>query len=294
MAQPRFFPASDLASDTGLESIFSGVFSLRDDPEPCRPDQASPRQPVPPPLGSAPGNRSLWEHLFGIVLLAGAAWAWELSHDHPALAKPLQYASLGSATVLAGRGLHATLGFDKLVWRLSDVLVFVAEIAVSMYLGYATAQAYGRRESIEEAIGKGPLWLLGFMILQEVIAFVQELSGNGNANRVAANDQPVNSDIFQPPASGPSPPDLPVGRSPSPPESWHGSAAQLEVYNPPATRSRSVSPTTGLPGLPLDHLGQFERPLHQPPVSSWSSGAGPTTRRSIPRNNTPPWARNPL
>ncbi|MCJ1249952.1 hypothetical protein MMC30_007178 [Trapelia coarctata] len=170
MATPKFFPRSDFSTDTGLESLFTGVFSLADDPPEVRAAQKVQEEQAASHRKHAV-KRAAWERIGGIVLLSFAFWAWSYAERAVVGAQTLRFTALGSAAVVSGRGLFEAFRMDKAYWRLSDILVLGVELAVVIFLGRAVKSS-GMRDY---TLGSGPLWFLGMLLLQEFGTFATEM-----------------------------------------------------------------------------------------------------------------------
>ncbi|KAL9108541.1 MAG: hypothetical protein Q9187_008284, partial [Circinaria calcarea] len=171
MAQPRFFPQSDHRADTGLESLFTAAFSLKDEPPEVRAARelqnnvlSLQRRPCP--------SRTPMQRATSITLLGCACLAWSFASTHLEYAQHLRLLALGIATAVAGRGLLETFQVEKEVWRFSDIMIFVLELALAIYLGSIVKSS---KIDYEATLGMVPMWLLGFMIFQETVTFAQEM-----------------------------------------------------------------------------------------------------------------------
>lgn len=177
MAQPRFFPQSDHRADTGLESLFTAAFSLKDEPPEVRAARELHNNMLS--LQRRPNTaRTAMQRAASITLLGLACLAWSFASTHPEHAQLVRLAALGIATAVAGRGLLEAFQVEKEFWRFSDIIIFVVELSLAIYFGSIVKSS---RIDYELTLGMIPMWLLGFMIFQEVVTFAQELKASAAA-----------------------------------------------------------------------------------------------------------------
>lgn len=166
MAPPKFFHRDDSATDTVLVSLFDSAFSLKDEPPEIQ--AARERQQQLSYRPESLQGRGAWARIVGICSL-GAAWLlWKAAGAMPSLALYFRLGALGvSATVACFALLEAT-GKSKAFWSLSDMLLFVAELAVSVFLGSMAST----QDFMPDAYDTLGMILFGGMMVQEMVGFV--------------------------------------------------------------------------------------------------------------------------
>ena len=170
IASPRFFP-SDQRTDTGLESLFTAAFSLKDEPPEIRAAQKGHEERIRLQR-SSDAARGTWQRLVSIFVLCLACWAWFAASGTLRFAQHLRFSALGIAAAVAGRGLLQALRMDKEFWRFSEVIVFVFEFGAAVYFGSVVNSSALHHELMRV---NGVDWLLRWMVFHEVVTFVQEL-----------------------------------------------------------------------------------------------------------------------
>ena len=192
MAQPRFFPQSDRRADTGLESLFTAAFSLKDEPPEVRAARELHNNMLS--LQRRPNAaRTAIQRAASITLLGLACLAWSFASTHPEYAQLLRLVALGVATAVAGRGLLDAFQVEKEFWRFSDIMIFVVELALAIYLGSIVKSS---RLDYEITLGMIPMWLLGFMMFQEIVTFAQELKASAVPPEPQLEPSPAEPDDF--------------------------------------------------------------------------------------------------
>jgi len=300
MATPKFFPRSDFTTDTGLESLFTGVFSLADEPSEIRAAQKVQEEQA---TSNRQHNvkRAAWERIGGIVLLSFALWAWSYAGRAVIGAQALRFSALGIAAVVAGRGLFEALRMDKVYWRLSDILILGVELAVAIFLGSAIRSS-GMRDC---TLGSGPLWFLGILLLQEFRTFATEMKASStSAEPPASQTQSSTAGSKSGTVSTSSPrSDRSLALVQQPPGPIMKTvSAQSEVPQPrkplPRKQRESYVPSSSLSGLSLGLGGDDSNVMSTPKFSS-STWGGDTSSQIVARNTRsrtkiPPWERGTL
>lgn len=189
LAPPSYWPPEDLETETGLEtgleSLLNGVFSLADDPLEIRAERQVREQQLENDqslseennllqVGHA-HNRAAWQRIISILLLSLACLAWSYAGTGPQEAQLLRFAALGTAAVVAGRGLFDAFRKDTAIWKPSDIMVLGLELSTAILLG-RNAKLHSVQEDVaDENYGSGPMWLLGVLLIQELCAFSGEI-----------------------------------------------------------------------------------------------------------------------
>ena len=296
-SKPSFFPRSDFGTDTGLESLFTGVFSLADDPLEVR-NAREPNETQatsnPPPLIAT--KQALRVKATGIVLLCLALCAWAYSERTTVGVRSLRLAALGTAAVVVGRGLLEALSVDKAFGRLSDVLVLVVELVVVMFLGSAVKTSSMRENPSEEHFGSGPLWFLSALLLQGFVEFTKEIRNPSLAE--------VLVDIKSPTAAAPAgnsgkqAQDTPgqslalVQRSPDSPPTMHMDLVQSGIWQPSAPRTKakreSFVPSSSLSNLSLGLGNETKSTGANGKFSTWGGQRDLMTTHTRSKRAVPP------
>lgn len=247
MAPPKFFPRDDSATDTVLVSLFDSAFSLKDEPPEIQ--AARERQQQLSYRPESWQDRGAWARIGGICSL-GAAWLlWKAAGTMPSLALYFRLGALGvSATVACFALLEAT-GKSKAFWSLSDMLLFVTELAASVFL-VSMASTQDIMPDAYETLG---MILFGGMMVQEMVGFVssqKHLPRQSTATAPPLLPSPKQS------SSDPVPPAItPPARARAREPPVPVSPLQLQLREPRMTRSRSKResfiPSTSLSGLSL-------------------------------------------
>lgn len=177
-AEPRFFPQSDYERDTGLESIFSNVFSIEEEPHELRvareqqlgeeQEQRSANQRQQ--AHHSTGSKNLQAASFLILALSFLAWIFASSISFITI--PIQLTCLAVAAIIAGRGLFETIRNNKIYWKWSDMFIYILELCSSLFLGKATSKTsplikHNGRDIYGNELQIAGIALLGIMFLQE-------------------------------------------------------------------------------------------------------------------------------
>ncbi|OAX83390.1 hypothetical protein ACJ72_02251 [Emergomyces africanus] len=158
MAPPKFFPASDFATDTGLESLFDRTFSIRDEPVDVQRQRWTLKSKERPRCSSQILKRVLLAISISIFI---AAQAFELPGNS------VETAVLGISFLVAGFSLLESLMRPLAAWSAIDIVLAILELAACVYLATYPSQGPYDRYKFDMA-GKS---LVAFMVGQEMIAF---------------------------------------------------------------------------------------------------------------------------
>ena len=249
MAPPKFFPrGADLASEAGLVNLFSSAFSLRDEPPEIQAVQER-RQQLSYDPESLQGRGS-WARIISICSLGAASLLWKGAATMPLFALYFRLGALGVSATIAGCELLEAIEQTKAFWSLSDILLFVTELAISVFLCGVTCSAEPTHTTYD-TLG---MTLLGGMVVQEMWLFIlalkhpphhltTEATSPPSPSPEASFPEPIPSAVTPPTRSRVREPPIPV------------SPMQLQSREPHMTRSRtkreSFIPSTSLSGLSL-------------------------------------------
>ena len=170
LASPRFFP-SDQRTDTGLESLFTAAFSLKDEPPEVRASQKQ-QEERNGRQRSYENARGMLQRLASIFILCLAYWAWLRGSESPGSILYLRLLALGIAAAIAGRGLLEALRIDQEFWKFSEIMVFALELGFAVYFGSVVKSSTLDHELV---IVNGVNWYFEWLIFHEVASFIQEL-----------------------------------------------------------------------------------------------------------------------
>lgn len=295
MAPPRFFPKSATLSDTGLESLFAGVFSLNDEPPEVRTARQEQEAQDPSYYLREPPPEAAIRRKFSILLLFLATLAWTSVEMSSSMAVATQVAALFIAAAVAGKHLVEAMNMNKAFWSVSDILLFTCELAAAISLTSAVTspnvgrQDGGRQEGVD-ILGPG---LLIVLTIQEIWVLVSSpKTGTGSSIRGSVPPTPTEPSSSEPVTTEPLP------------STSQQSYRQQAVYSTPlvqpqprpearTTRSMSKataavgSPSSGLSGLSLGGTGGLNDGTN---YGAWSNGR----RGSVPRNTQRGWERGVL
>ena len=288
MAPPKFFPQSDYHTDTGLESIFNAAFSLGDEPMEVRAAREGCEGQIVE-HGYHSATRAKWQRIVSILLLLLACLAWSFSSTHATMALSLRLGALGIAATVAGIELLEAMQVDKAYWRLSDILVFAVELAFAVILGTAVNSSSKLTAYTDDSLGTGPMWLLGGMVIQEMLMFAHQLrdlqmSSSGFTSRnMQAGDMAS--------SRGPAAPSYPLAGEGSLADAHQREARRpvadstdqaLELHQPRVTRSKSKResfvPSNSLSGLSLGLGRDSNHALTNAKHASWGGGRDAMSR----------------
>lgn len=231
-APPRFFPGSDFLQDTGLESIFSQTFSIAEEPrEPSMAREGRKQSDCfqrPDPIVQRLSVLSL---LFSIM-----AW-WHASRI-PVLKIFLRFASLGVASLVAGRGLLQCIQRTEVHRSWIEILLYTSELCFATFLGGAV-----KVQSMDNGLRLLGLVLFGAMVLQESWIIILTIS---NAPRALSS-----------PSSTPDDSQTPKARVTSPPSKSLAAADTRPSRRSTTTSSSALS--TGQSNIPGSSSGRTTR-----------------------------------
>lgn len=290
MAPPKFFPKSSSLSDTGLESLFAGVFSLTDEPPEVRVLQQEQEAQDPghhfrEPPPSASIRRSL-----SIVLLFFASVAWKLVDMSLGIAVPVRVIALTVAAAVAGKNLVEALNMNKAYWVISDILLFGCELAAAISLTSAVTSPTGGRHEGVQTVGPGLLILLAVQEIWLLISAPKTGKSSSLWGSVPPTPtQPLSSQLVTtdalPPASQQTISQRVVPSTPSL-QSQSQNTARTNRSMSRATAAVDSS-SSGLLGLSLGGLSGLDDGHN---YGAWSGGR----RGSVPRNTQRAWERGAL
>ncbi|PGH27534.1 hypothetical protein AJ80_00775 [Polytolypa hystricis UAMH7299] len=164
MAPPRFFPPSDYATDTGLESLFDKTFSIAEEPTGIR-KQRWPLRAKANNHGPAAGSASPFSRIFKTGLLAGCLVIWATAQFFELPGKSVETIVLGIAFLVAGFSLLGSLMRPMAMWSAMDIILPLLELVACAYLAtHLNPSSYDRY--VFDRAGKS---LVAFMIGQEMI-----------------------------------------------------------------------------------------------------------------------------
>lgn len=290
MAPPKFFPDSSSSSVTGLESLFSGVFSLTDEPPEVRVARQEHEAQAPAYHVREPPPSASIQRIMSIVLLSVASVAWTRVDLSLRIAVPVQVIALTIAAAVAGKNLVEALNMNKVYWVVSDILLFSCELAAAISVtGAVTSATAGRQEGVQ-TVGPGLLILLAVQEIWLLISAPKTRKSSSLWGRVPPNPtQPLSSQL--------------VTTDPLPPVSQHTVSQQLTLSTPSlqsqshseARTTRSVSnattavgsPSSSLSGLSLGGLSGMDDGYN---YGAWSGGR----RGSVQRSTERAWERGAL
>ena len=256
MAPPKFFPRDDFSTDTGLVNLFDAAFSLDDEPPEVQ--AARERQQQLSYRRESSQGRGAWARIASIFAL-GAAWLfWKAADTMPSAAFYLRLGSLGVSVTIVSCELWEATANTKAFWSLSDMLMFVTELAVSVFLGRITIS----HDSIPSTYDTLGMILLGGMMMQEMWLFVstqKHLPHQSTTETALPLPPSLEAPVLEPvPTAIPPPTHLGVKEPPG-----HISPSQVQLQEPRMTRSRSKResfvPATSLSGLSLGNSASSER-----------------------------------
>lgn len=169
IAQPKFFPHADHNNDTGLEGLFDTTFSMHDEPHivrnAIRPPRRSSETPV---IKTSP--RATSPHTISTCLLVLCLLVWQITDSDSLHRRHMEIAGLAIASMVAGLSLLEALNKPRNSWSLSDVLLFLVEVAISIF--FVINQPHGPAEwGLFDTVRR---WLLICITLQE--AYLSSIS----------------------------------------------------------------------------------------------------------------------
>ena len=135
-APPRFFPASDYAASTGLESMFDRAFtikSLEDENE--QNGHHTPRPRFYWPSADVPSGFFLPSLRLGLLVLSIFAWILSRNSIIAIQVNYVEIFSLGSASLISGFGFLESLKRPQVEWNGVEILLYLTELGAAIYLG---------------------------------------------------------------------------------------------------------------------------------------------------------------
>ena len=303
LSKPTFFPQTDYRTDTGLESLFTGVFSLADEPPEIRDAQRSSEIQAArtlPPLTDI--QQTIRMKAIGIVLVFLALCAWAFAGRTTIGVRSVRLAALGAVAVVVGRGLLEALSADKAFWRLSDILVLVVELAIAVFLGSAVKASGIQENPSEEHFGNGPLWFLGALLLQGFVELAKEMRKSSMANILVDSEQSTTSASAS--YSGRQAEGSPeqslalIQQSPDSPSIAQTNLIESGVWQPPKSRARakreSFIPSSSLSSLSLGLGSEMKSTGAHVKFSTWGGQSDFVASHTRSKGAVPPWAKGTL
>lgn len=290
MAPPKFFPKSSSRSDTGLESLFAGVFSLTDEPPEVRVVQQEHEAQDPGyHLREPPPSASIRRKM-SIVLLFVASVAWTRVDLSLRIAVPVQVIALTIAAAVVGKNLVEALNMNKAYWVISDILLFSCEFAAAISLTSAVTSATGGRHEGVQTVGPGLLILLA---VQEIWLLISA-PGTGRSSSLWGSvpptpTQPLSSQLVTAdPLPSVSQQTISQRLVPSAPSLQSQSQTEARSSRSMSKATAAVgSPSSSLLGLSLGGSSGLDDGHN---YGAWSGGR----RGSVPRNTQRAWERGAL
>ncbi|EEH21921.1 hypothetical protein PABG_04132 [Paracoccidioides brasiliensis Pb03] len=245
MAPPKYFPPSDFAAETGLESLFDKAFSIRDDPVSVQkqPWSSESKQRA---RASARSSRILKCVLLAIsISILLAAQAFQLPGNS------VGTAVLGISLLISGFSLLESLMRPLAVWSAVDIILSVVELAACICLAIYSPQGLYDRYKFETA-GK---CLVAFMAGQEMIALGSFFSRKAApAQNSRKKQQTQSSQPPQPPNQTTCPQtqrcDDPLKKEPNLPSLTNLSIKQKSIRGTPANSNSNNNRTRNTPNNP--------------------------------------------
>ncbi|KAE8147285.1 Ima1 N-terminal domain-containing protein [Aspergillus avenaceus] len=194
-APPKFFPMSDHAASTGLESLFDKTFTIKSPEDEDRGTRQSQQAKSTRPQPSVDLHRFFVFQFLRLGLLFASLTAWLLSqYGHVSVRGDyIEVCSLGSASLIAGLALLEVLNHPIAQWNGMEILVYFAELVAAVHLGGNLPQVSFERHYFDR-YGK---LLLVFMTVQEALGL---LSLYRFSSTIGTGQAPAKQE--QPPAPG--------------------------------------------------------------------------------------------
>ena len=300
IAPPRFFPQSDSRADTGLESLFTAAFSIKDEPVEVQVTRGRPVVDVSSRI-SPDAARATWLRIFNICLLGVACLAWSIASTRRDFTENLRLIAMAAVAVVAIRGLLDSMRMDKDFWSFNEILLSFIELAVTIYIGILVRSPQIGGDLLQSYIPGG---FLGFMVIQEMVLCGQELRV---ASFVTHHMHPelAEESVIKSEQEELTPTTVNIPRLPAPehhPKSHpkiEKSMALSEISTPRMTRSQAkrenVTSASTISGLSLGSGEPAALPVSKQKYASWAAeqrGVGMRNTRS--RARTPGWERGTL
>ncbi|QSS51409.1 DUF2349 superfamily domain-containing protein [Histoplasma capsulatum var. duboisii H88] len=172
MAPPKFFPPSDFANDTGLESLFDKAFSIRDEPVDLQRQQWAVRSKEHP--GSS-------FQILKWVLLAISVFIFLVAEVFRWPRHSVETAILGISFLVAGFSLLESLMRPLTTGNAVNLILSIIELIVCIYLATYRYQGLYNQYKFDAAEKS----IVAFMIGQEVRA--QDAFSQRNTKRSPQN-----------------------------------------------------------------------------------------------------------
>ncbi|GLA43415.1 hypothetical protein AnigIFM63309_001149 [Aspergillus niger] len=200
-APPKFFPVSDHAATTGLESLFDRTFTIKSPEDEEDSSWQSRHQSSNSHSRQSANLRGYFvcQYLrLGLLLVSLAAWVLS---QYDRLSIPGNYvevASLGSASLIAGFALLEALKQPIVQWNGMEILVYFAELVAAVHLGGNLPRVSIERHYFDRY---GQL-LLVFMAAQEALGLLSlynlvKASSTGPQPQQSGHNSPSNGENFE-------------------------------------------------------------------------------------------------
>lgn len=266
---PSFFPASDLNTSTGLETLFERAFDI--DPEGTKREWNQPS--LDQKSYSPPSSHLVFQYL-RLALLLGSLIAWTFSQNHQLsiTGNYIEACALGSASLVAGFALLEAVKRPLAHWNGMEILVYITELAAAVHFGAHLPNAFYEREYFDR-YGK---LLLVFMAVQEGLGLIASYKGASTpANseqlqeRSPVSVQPIPPQPSSPQFSSPAPNALTWSPThstfssppPAPSITSHSEAPPLSFSSTTGGSSFSSGLTSALP--PAQNYGFASSQTHK-------------------------------
>ncbi|KAL1959222.1 hypothetical protein VTO42DRAFT_2727 [Malbranchea cinnamomea] len=187
MVPPKFFPPSDHAADTGLESLFDKTFTLADEPSEVRESQRASRRRSKSTSATTPGNRI--SHALKCALLTATLLMSAATRFSTISRNTVEAFMLAICFVNAGFSLLESLMKPLSHWGPLEFLLPILELVACSYL--AILHSHGPFDPILfDRVGKG---LTAFMLGQELMALRSIIVGGQTTTPASSppNTQPA-------------------------------------------------------------------------------------------------------
>ncbi|PWY76411.1 hypothetical protein BO94DRAFT_523427 [Aspergillus sclerotioniger CBS 115572] len=203
-APPKFFPLSDHAATTGLESLFDRTFTIKS-PE----DEEDTTWQARHQTSNSRSRDSTDLHGYfvfqylrlGLLLVSLAAWFLSQYEHFSIPGNYVEVASLGSASLIAGFALLEALKQPIAQWNGMEILVYFAELVAAVHIGGNLPRVSFERQYFDRY---GQL-LLVFMAAQEALGLLS-LYNIARASSAGQSQQPEHSEPSNGHAAGNAPP----------------------------------------------------------------------------------------
>ena len=299
IAPPRFFPQSDSHADTGLESLFTAAFSIKDEPVEVQVTRERPAEDVGRRL-SPDVTQATWLRIMNICLLGVACLAWSIASTQRNFAETLRLISIAAAAVVAFRGLLDSVRMDKDFWSFYEILLSLVELGATVYLAIVVRSPMGE-DLLQSHIPGG---FLGFMVIQEMALCGQELRAASFVTHqayVPQAEEPVSEfEQEELPPTNTKQLRLPApDRHQTSHTKVEKSMAVSELNTPRLTRSQAKRGNVTVPstfsGLSLGLGEPAALPAPKQKYASWAAEQrGVATRNTRSKARTPGWERGTL